>query len=436
MPTFRYEARERDGNPIDGTIEAKNRGHALVLLREHDLMVDLLVDAREHAKQQAKGVPSAGGQGPLYPLRPISPQQLAFFFDQLARLFHAGVTPHDAFTSVQEHLSGRLKRAARESADALAQGRKMTDQLARYPRFFPPHIIAILRAGELSGALPEACQEIVHQCETDAKIRKRVAIMKIYIGIHILFCILVPPFPGALARALPEQMNQALGTNLDPEAEGFSVIPDKAGIMTALRPGLREYWRTVKHDILPWLVGICAALVVLKIVINLPALTGTRDWLALSVPVWNAGMRKAATALFTKAFELMQRAALPLGSSLREAAGATGNTIVAQRVAAPAASLDQGGKVTDALKAASIFSPSEVSLLATAEETGTLDSALTQLTEKTRAAREDFLKMGLAGGCMGSTVVTAVAVLIAAIAGHRGIAQMYEEFYKWMMEGV
>jgi type II secretory pathway component PulF len=137
--------------------------------------------------------------------------------------------------------------------------------------------------------------------------------------------------------------------------------------------------------------------------------------------------KRAAIARFTATFGFMQRAAVPLSDAVRQAAGATGNSLVARRVAAPAAMLESGGKLAACLRATGIFSPSQVSVLTTGEETGTLDSALSQLSEKARQERDSFLKIATTGGCVAGFLIAALAVLLAAIAGW---AAIYDNVFK------
>ena len=442
MPSFHYEARRPEGEEISGVLEAKNRGHAMVLLRQHGLLVDLLKESGEYERERARGAARAGragwGQGPFYPLWPIRASVLANFFDQLGRLLSAGVTPHEAFAGLDERLSGRLRRVARDGASSLAQGGSLSDHLRKYPRFFPPHIIGIMRAGELSGSLGDACQEITHQFETDWTQYKRMLVIRLYVGMHILACILIAPFPYAMARAVPAQMDAVSGsteTVLDIDGEsGPQLNVSKSAAWEALKPGLGEYLNTLVHDILPWLLGAFVLWMVLKVVLNLPAIVSVRDWLALNVPVAAGATKRAAVARFTRTFELMQRAALPLGDCVREAAQATGNSLVARRVAAPATTLGQGGKLTDALDAARIFGPMDISLIATAEVSGTLEDALGTLSEKTRTSREDYLKITSRGGCVVGMLLSALLVAFAMYIGYVGIFSMYESMFDWMME--
>jgi type II secretory pathway component PulF len=411
MPLFRYEARDPSNSTVSGQIEAQNRGHALVLLREQGLAVDMLVDAKQFARQQA----ASWGQGPLYPLRPISASAIALFFDQLGRLLSAGVSPYEAFTALQDRVGGRLRRVAREGAATFARGGSVSTHLARYPRFFAPHIVAIFRAGERSGQFADACREIVLQCETETKVRRHVMLLKLYLAFVLVPAILVPSFPRVISASVEADPNRT------------SVPHTAAEIYQYLRPGLEQYWRHVVHDLLPWVLAAYLLAKLIAVVLHLPAMTGVRDRLALYVPGVSAHTRRAAVARFTRVLELMHRAGAPLGDGIQEAARATGNGLVAQRVMAPVAQLDRGGRISEALRATGIFSPSQVSQLTTAEEAGSLQDALAQVADKAHQDRDTFLKAAGMGGCVTAFILAAVVTLFAAAAGYMAI---YDEIFK------
>jgi len=401
MPVFRYEARTPAGGSEAGEIPAKNRGHALVLLRARGLLVDALAEAKGGPGRQGE---AAGRHSLLYPLCPVRASSLAFFFDQLGRLLSAGVTPHDAFGAMQQRVGGRLRRVCREGAAASAGGSTISSHLARYPSYFGPHVIATMHAAELSGALPEACQELQHQFDTDQRVAWQMFILKLYLALNLIPCIFVPSFPGMIRH-----------TN-EKGANAWEV----------LRPGLQWYGHHVLHHIAPWLVGGIALWLLAKIVLHLPGMRGVRDWLSLSVPVIGWASKKTVQARFARTLELLTKAAVPPDQAVREAALATGNVLVARRLAAPAAALKQGGSMAETIRSGGIYGPSEISLLTTAEQTGTVEDALGQLAEKTRREREDVVRNAGRGGCVAGILLSAVCVLYAAAVGW---TTLYEAIY-------
>lgn len=83
--------------------------------------------------------------------------------------------------------------------------------------------------------------------------------------------------------------------------------------------------------------------------------------------------------------------------------------------------------MSDLFRVTGLFSPSQVSLLTTAEEPGTLAKALGQLAERTRSERESFLKVAQRGGCATAFILGAIATFFAAVAGWTTV---YSEIYK------
>jgi type II secretory pathway component PulF len=129
----------------------------------------------------------------------------------------------------------------------------------------------------------------------------------------------------------------------------------------------------------------------------------------------------------------MLRAAVPLGDAVAEAARATGNSILQRAVLAKAPALERGVPLREVLRDSGVFRPSEVSLIATAEETGTLEGAAADLAARARQDREDYISKAKYGGCAWGCLTSALLVLVAALIGYIGILHMYEQFYQWLM---
>ncbi|MGQ9732933.1 MAG: type II secretion system F family protein, partial [Candidatus Zipacnadales bacterium] len=239
--------------------------------------------------------------------------------------------------------------------------------------------MSIFRAGERSGDFSGACQEIVQQCETESRIRRHINLLKLYLGIILLVCILVPSFPRIISHVVEADPNRT------------TVVMTVGGLWEYLRPGLVWYGEHVVHDIVPWLVGVWVLSKVVGVVFYGPGRV-VRHHLAFYLPVVGTATRKAGMARFLRVLELMQRAAVPLGDSVREAAQATGNCVMAGRLTGAAGVLEVGGRLSEVLRRAGLCSPSQISLVTTAEESGTLVEGLGQLANRAREERDSFLK--------------------------------------------
>jgi type II secretory pathway component PulF len=231
-----------------------------------------------------------------------------------------------------------------------------------------------------------------------------------------------------MAKALPTEM-QAVPSGGSP----YSVGVGAADVWDRLRPGLAVHAHLLVHEVLPLALAAFALWKLALLIIYLPPLTHMRDAVALYTPGISVGTRRAAAGRFSHVLQLMLRAAVPLGDAVAEAARATGNSILQRAVLAKAPALERGVPLREVLRDSGVFRPSEVSLIATAEETGTLEGAAADLAARARQDREDYISKAKYGGCAWGCLTSALLVLVAALIGYIGILHMYEQFYQWLM---
>jgi len=104
MPTFAYRARDPQGREQQGQLEAASRVEAVSRLRQGDLGVTYLVATVARVLR-----PDVAPGGWRYLLGLVSAADLRDFFDQLARLLHAGVGLYEALEELPARVSSRLR---------------------------------------------------------------------------------------------------------------------------------------------------------------------------------------------------------------------------------------------------------------------------------------------------------------------------------------
>ena len=85
--------------------------------------------------------------------------------------------------------SPRYRGAIAEISESLTQGEKMSDAMARQGDLFTPDIIALIRAGEESGRLPEIFRRIANSQKKTSRILKKLKSGMIYPGLVITLAI-------------------------------------------------------------------------------------------------------------------------------------------------------------------------------------------------------------------------------------------------------
>lgn len=383
MPRFQFVAQDGGGTRRSGTLEATDRSAAARELRQRDLRPIQITAAEPDVERWAAGF--------RHRAFPAAPASLAQFFSQLASLIRSGVTAHEAMRELSTAIhDGRLARAAEEMAPRLSEGAALAELLARYPGLFPRHVVALVRAGEELGGLPEVLQSLADQYETEANVEARLRWVRLYYGAVLVLAVLVAPFPWMVAR------------------------------------GMRWYLELAATRLLPGLLVLLAALVVLRGVMNLPAAEGLRVRVTAALPIVGDMARWSVVARFLQTLSLSERAGVALDRGLELGGEASGHPGLRQASVRAAEQVRHGRSLREALTGVPVLSRRVRQMLAGAERAGSLeasvDSAATMASER-REAAVGSLTVGMS---MGALALAGVIVAVAAAMAWRNLYAVYE----------
>jgi len=337
---FRYRASTSRGEVVEGVSEAASRQQLLEELRRRDL----------HAMSIEEIAP-AGGRRDRFPGRNAAVARWARNFAALM----SAATPLDRALKVSADQAGHegLARVLEEVRDAVQSGDSLSDALSRHPRWFPPVIPALARAGEASGALGEVLEQAADYLEEVEELRSQVRAALIYpalmsvvaaVGVAVLLLFVVPRFSVIL---------EDLGGSL----------PLTTRALIAAGGFLHGFW---------WLV----------LAILLAGVSGGRGWLRrpanrlrwhrsrLGWPVLGDLELKLMAARFTRTLGLLLSHGLPLLAALRIARASVGNLHVAAILDGGMSAVAEGHPLSEGVRKA--LPPLAVEMLAVGEESGRL----------------------------------------------------------------
>ncbi|MBI3083751.1 MAG: type II secretion system F family protein, partial [Candidatus Omnitrophica bacterium] len=164
MPRFAYRAKDRTLQLLEGTIEAESETAAISRLGTEGIFPISVVEV---------GAAAASSRGGFS--RRVSPEALANTTRQLADLLGGGVQLLSALGLLARQTEGPiLRRIIEAMADAVRDGRSLSEALAAHPRVFPPLYRSMVRAGEAGGGLEQALNRLADLGEHEAELRSRV----------------------------------------------------------------------------------------------------------------------------------------------------------------------------------------------------------------------------------------------------------------------
>ncbi len=298
------------------------------------------------------------------------------FYRQLASLLRAGFTMSQALDHAAAGATGWQAQQAPQWSAGCGAGRSLHEQLAASGE--TPLAVALVRAGEGSGRLPELCERIASIAEHLQRLRGMLVARLIYPFLLANMALAAPGIPKAFLNGTWSSIliGPAILWGLILAVLITILIFRRSGLGSrlALQPGFRFLT-------LPWVT-------------------------ANTCQVLEAGV--AAGMLFHDALDL--------------AAPACGNAVMGERLRTVAADLrhGRGTTLTHALRQAG-FSPIVVQLIDTAEISGTLDVGL----ERAAAYQRDIFESRslwtgrvIAGICFGAAILTAAYTIISMYAGY------------------
>jgi type II secretory pathway component PulF len=360
MANFIYQAKKDPQHVIEGRVEAATEKEAIE-------KISLLGLVPVSLRQEAAGtVIAAAPQETTVSIRSgikLSSREVTVFSRQLASLLKSGVPILRALIIIRDQaVNPGMRTVLQNIYREIEAGAVFSAVLAQYPRAFPPLYIALVRAGENSGALPEVLFKIsayrAKQEEVVARFRMAMVYpcLMAFVGIGTVVFMLTFVMPR-LTR-LYKDMGQALP------------LPTK--ILISISSGLQHGW--------PWALAMTALVIFVLRRYNLSR-TGkaTLSHLQLKVPVFGNLVLKAELARFSRTLELLLRSGISILRAINVTIPVLDNEVIKSQLNSSYKELEQGGSLGRSLKNSKIIPTFMSNLLVVGEESGKLDDALNEV---------------------------------------------------------
>lgn len=351
MATYRFIAIDDAGNRFRGTREAPSEAALSSRLRE---------EGRWLAEAHEIKDPRASGPGATIARRVPRAVLMQFFFSVSLQL-KAGVPTFQALTfglDGQTHAGFRSVHA--DVLERVKAGTPLSEALANHGRVFPPVVCNLIRAGEASGRLSEACGEVRQYFERvdrlAADIRQALlyplgVLVAVIILLFVLFSFFIPRFTGVL---------RSLGVPLPALTRGTLALGDfLAAHHIALAGGVLAFVGSVWAATRFW-----------------PAFARLLDAAKLRLPLVGPILAQVCMSRFAQNLASLYRAGIPLLDGLQLCESLVGNREVQAGVAHVAAAVRAGRPLHAAMAERVVFPPMVVQMTALGENSGSLDRAL------------------------------------------------------------
>jgi general secretion pathway protein F len=347
---FRYRAATPDGQVVEGVIQAPSRQTVLDGLRRQRLY-PVAVD------ETAGGTVAPAG-------RRISRRTaVALWTRNAAILLGAGVSVDRTlvFTAQQTGHQG-LATALREVRRAVQGGKPLADALGQEPRYFDPLFVAMVSAGEASGALEVVFERLSQQLEEGSELRAQVGSALLYPALMgVMACVGVGVLLGFVIPRFATVLSDIGGT-----------LPLSTRVLLAASAVFTKVW---------WLWLLLAVGGVYGATELLAKPDVRRRWHAarLTWPVVGEIELKYATARFARTLGLLLKSGIPVLPALGIARASAPNLVVQEGVDRASGAVAEGGTLGAAL--AGTLPPLALQMIAVGEESGRLEDLCLRIAD-------------------------------------------------------
>jgi len=389
MNTYRYVAKNGPTDMAEGRVEAQTEKEAIEKVSQKGLIpLKIELDA---------GQPDQAGSGQLSPGTRIGSRLITLFSRQLASLLRAGVPILRAITIISDQTEDRaLKHLLKDIRKGVEDGAAFSTVLARYSRIFPSLFIALIRAGEDSGKLPQVLLTI-----SDYRVKQEELVSKLRLAM-IYPAMMAVVGTGTVIFMLTFVMPRLMRLYIDMG----QALPVPTKILIAVSMFLKFWWIAV--------LGGLVALFVLsaRYLATKPgklALAAAQ----LNIPLVRSFVIKAELARFSRTMQMLLESGIPILRAIQLTLPVMGNEILKNELAKSYAELEQGGSFGKSLRNSSLIPAFMSNMLSVGEESGKLDSALKELADAYERETDDVIKA--AGSLIEPVMILGMGLIVGFI---------------------
>ena len=354
MASYGYEAIDRAGKAVKGSIEAESIEKVKAELKQQGLTI---VDVKEQSVLSKDINIEIGG----YP----TARDLSVLCRQFVSMTKAGVSILDALKMLSEQTENkRLKKAVEAVRVSVEKGETLARSLSEHPKIFPELMINMVAAGESSGSLDVALERMSEQFEKSAKTKALVKKAMIYpIAVCIIAVVVVVVMLVVVIPSYTDMFSQ-LGTEL----------PGLTKAVVAMSDGLMAYW----YIIVP-IVAVAAFLIS-----NFAKTDMGKHFfhgLKLKIPAMKNLEVKQASSMMARTLSTLMAAGVPLIEAVDIVSDTMTNVYFKEALEFCKNEIIVGQPLSKPLETCGLFPPMVYHMTRIGEESGNTEEMLIKLAD-------------------------------------------------------
>ena len=353
MAVFNYKVVDRDGKNKKGTIEAPNRDGAEKKLKSEGYSIMSLTE-------QSSPLGDIG----LFKKK-VKSRDLGVFCKQFSAVIKAGVTIISALELMGDQIENKtLRKAIQDARTYVEKGGTLADAFRVNPDVFPPIMINMVAAGEMSGNLEICLDRLVEHFEKDNALTSKIKGAMTYP--IVVLCVMVIVIIVVLVAVIPNfaSMFGDMGTQL----------PLATRAMMAAADFVKYKW---------WLLIIIVAAIVFGVKFFKKTPFGEQLFanIGLKAPIFGNLNVKTACSRFSRTMSTLMASGISMIDAVEQVAKMMDNKIIRDGLMDAKVQVSKGVPLSKPLKDMEMLPPMLSAMTKIGEETGDIEEMLSKVAD-------------------------------------------------------
>jgi type IV pilus assembly protein PilC len=354
MPSFSYKIRSDEGKNQKGLLQANSQNEAIAKVRKlGGITLEVTqIDTKAPSKLNPFG-------------KKVGLKDRIIFTEQLAVMLNAGITLVQALKGLQEESTSKaLSHVLERIVVDVEGGQPFSNSLAKHPKIFSNIYVQMVRSAEQTGNLADVLNKLTLQQQKEYELKGKVTGALIYPA--IISVLLVGVIILVITFIIPKL------TGLFTES-GVS-LPLSTRILIGLSDVFVHQWYIL-------IGGLIAFIGAFRFMVSTEKGLFFWDALKMKIPVLGSFLKKSYMARFTQSFASLSQAGIPVLEVFKTLRGVIGNTVYEREIDNISHEIENGVKVSVAIRKSKYFPGMVGQLVSVGEQSGDLAGIFTVLGE-------------------------------------------------------
>ncbi len=347
MQKYSYVALDPDGKTLKGTLIAQS----------DEEVKQFVTKSGNYCLSYNKLKDESQGQ------KPLALKDIVSFCQQLSAILKAGLPLSTALEMLYGKTEkGTLKLTIGNLYEMVEKGNSLSEALAKQGRAFPPIMLNMVKAGEMSGDLDVTLNKLSDHFEKDVKLKNQIKGALRYP--KMLSLVLVVVIILLVTWLLPK-----MTSSYDQDS-----LPGTTKFLLGMSDFILANW--------VWILIIVVVLIVaVPMIKRVPKVRYKIDKLKLTMPKVGKLMRSVYTARFARNLATLYDSGIQLVEAISMATAIVDNSYITEQMDNALYKVKKGDSMSKALGSTNVFDPLLTAMLYVGEESGVLSEVLLKVAD-------------------------------------------------------